>query len=159
MVVSRYHADITDRLLDGAIDAYRRSGPLSPSRPRRRADAAGPAVIDAPGSFELVALSLAAARSGRFDGVVALGCIIKGQTRHDEHIARAVVSGLAQVTIATGVPVSLGVLTVGTVAQARARAGGPHGNKGAEAMRALLATIASSRRIAAGRARAREGGR
>src|SRR5204863_331842 len=94
---------------------------------------------------------LAAATSGRFAGVVALGCIIKGQTSHDVHLAQAVTSGLMDIVLRTGVPVGLGVLTVDTPAQARARAGGQKGNKGAEAMAAVLDAIAE---INAVRARA-----
>lgn len=98
-------------------------------------------VIDAPGSFELPALCHAAAATGEFAGVVALGCIIKGQTSHDQHLASAVAHGLVNVSLQTGVPVSLGVLTVNNAQQARDRAGGKHGNKGAEAMNALLFTL------------------
>ncbi len=100
-------------------------------------------VIPAPGSFELPALALAAANAGRFDGIVALGCLIKGETIHDRVIADAVAHGLVQVNIATGVPVTFGVLTVDTPEQAQARAGGDEGNKGADAMTALLETIAA----------------
>src|SRR5262249_18220870 len=86
VVASRYHAQIPDRLVQGAAEVYLDQSPVR----RRSRDRAGQMhVFHAPGSFELVALSLAAAESGRFDGVVALGCIVKGQTRHDEYIAQA----------------------------------------------------------------------
>src|ERR1051326_5535806 len=98
VIVSRYNGSISDRLLAGAKDAYAEWG----------GDAAVLAVIPAPGSYELPALSLAAARTGRFAGVVALGCLIKGETRHDEYIAHAVAGGLVDVTVATGVPVAFG---------------------------------------------------
>jgi 6,7-dimethyl-8-ribityllumazine synthase len=133
IVTSRYNASVTDALRDGAIEAYVRAG-------GRYEDLA---LIPAPGSFELPALALAAARAGRFAGVVALGCLIKGETSHDRFIADAVAHGLVQVTIATGVPVAFGVLTVDTPQQARDRAGGSKGNKGQEAMTALLDTIAA----------------
>ena len=84
---------------------------------------------------------MAAADSGRFAGVVALGCIIKGETRHDEYLAHAVTQGLANISLVTGVPVGLGVLTVNNAHQARDRAGGRMGNKGAECMEALLNSI------------------
>jgi 6,7-dimethyl-8-ribityllumazine synthase len=106
-------------------------------------------VIEAPGSYELPALSLAAAARG-YDGVVALGCIIKGETIHDEVIAHAVAKGLIDVTMTTGVPVALGVLTVKTPRQAKERAGGKHGNKGQEAMTALLDTIRAVENIGTG---------
>lgn len=131
VVVSRYNASVTDRLLDGARDAYVRRGGAAEDL----------TVITAPGAYELPALALAAARTGRFRGVVTLGCLVKGETRHDRYIAEAVAQGLVSVTIATGVPVAFGVLTTDTPEQAQARAGGSKGNKGAEAMDALLDTV------------------
>lgn len=130
-IVSRYNAGVTDRLLEGARaqHAARGGGDL--------------AVIQAPGAYELPALASAAIATGQFDGVVALGCLIKGETRHDRYIAQAVAHGLVQLTILTGVPVAFGVITAETPAQARARAGGKKGNKGAEAMAALLDTLAA----------------
>ncbi len=148
VVVSRYNGSITGKLLDGALAAYRDAG----------GDPAAVIVVDAPGAYELVALSNAAARTGRFAGVVALGCIIRGDTDHDRYIAGAVASGLAEVTVATGVPVAFGVLTVNTVRQARERAGGVHGNKGAEAMGALLSTIGAIRSLERGAAESGVGG-
>lgn len=137
IIVSRYHAPITTRLLDGAIRAYTDAGS---SRDQL-------AVIDAPGAFELPVLASAAARSGLYQGVLTLGCIVRGQTTHDQHIASAITTGLTLIGLDTGVPVTLGVLTVQTLDQARARAGGDHGDKGAEAMLALLDTIRSIRAI------------
>jgi 6,7-dimethyl-8-ribityllumazine synthase len=131
-VVSRYNASITDRLLEGARNTLRVQSPDAEFE-----------VLPAPGSFELPALALAAAQTGRFHGIVALGCLIKGETAHDRVIADAVAHGLVQVTIATGIPVTFGVLTVDTPDQAQARAGGAHGNKGADAMIALLETLAA----------------
>ena len=132
IVVSRYNATITDKLLEGARSTFAVHFPLSNLE-----------VIPSPGSFELPALALAAAKTGRFQGIVALGCLIKGETAHDRIIADAVAQGLIQVTIATGVPVTFGVLTTDTPEQALARAGGNHGNKGADAMSALLDTLAA----------------
>lgn len=129
-MVSRYNRWITDRLEEGARQEH-----------ARLAGGAGAlAILEAPGSFELPVIALAAARSGRFDAVVCLGCIIKGETTHDRHIAAAVAQGIAQVSIETGIPVAFGVLTVESAEQAEARAGGAMGNKGAEAMAAALAT-------------------
>lgn len=138
IIVSRYNASITDHLLEGALGEFERAG-------GSRSDAV---IVDAPGAYELIALSLALAKSRRVDGIVALGCIIKGETIHDRVIADAIANGLSNVVIVTGVPVALGVLTVNTIAQATARAGGEKGNKGAEAISALLATIAAIHRIA-----------
>ncbi|HYE61503.1 MAG TPA: 6,7-dimethyl-8-ribityllumazine synthase [Phycisphaerales bacterium] len=126
VVVSRYNATVTERLLDGALTAY--------------ADRVGVGAVDvitAPGAFELPALCLGAAREGA-EAVVALGCLIKGETMHDRVIADAVAQGLINVTIVTGVPVTFGVLTVNSAAQAMSRSGGKEGNKGADAMNAAL---------------------
>lgn len=146
IVVSRYNATITDRLLAAAVAAFHaRLGPDAPLE-----------ILHAPGAYELPALAAAAARAGRFEGVLALGCLIKGDTRHDEFIAHAVAQGLVNITIATGVPCAFGVLTVNTTQQALDRAGGrdgrsgKHGNKGQEAMDALLDTIEQIQRIASG---------
>lgn len=147
IVVSRYNATVTDALLSGAVRAYERAG----------GEVRDLYVIEAAGSFELVALAHAAARTRRFEGVLALGCIIKGETRHDEFLAHAVTQGLANITLTTDVPVGLGVLTVNNQQQALARAGlggaakrrrragdgagsAALGNKGEEAMLALLRT-------------------
>ena len=124
IVISRYNASVTDRLLDGARTAYAAAGGNPDSL----------LVIDAPGAFELPALALAAATRSKVRGVLTLGCIIRGETRHDEYLAHAVAHGCVQVTMHTRIPVSFGVLTTENVAQAEARAGGAHGNKGAEAM-------------------------
>lgn len=134
IVVSRYNASITDALREGAVAAYREAG-------GRAEDLT---VVEAPGAFELPAVCAAAARSGRHRGVVAIGCLIQGETTHADHIAAAVTQGLVRIAIDTGVPVTFGVLTVQTPEQARERAGGSRGNKGAEAMHALLETIASA---------------
>ena len=141
VIVSRYNATITDRLEAGAREAYAEAegadGPLE--------------VIHAPGAFELPQLAGAAARSGRFDAIVALGCLLRGETSHDRHIARAVATGLTEVAIRFGLPVAFGVLTVDTPEQAEARAGGARGNKGAEAMRAALQALGAARAIESGR--------
>lgn len=148
IVVSRYNDSITRRLERGAAEAFKRAGGADPSL----------GVIEASGAYELVALSDAAARSGLYRGVCALGCIVKGQTRHDEYLAHAIAGGLVQVTIERQVPVVFGVLTVDTMEQAIARAGGDanvtsEGNKGAEAMDALLETLAGIEQIDRARVR------
>ncbi|MBN8645966.1 MAG: 6,7-dimethyl-8-ribityllumazine synthase [Planctomycetes bacterium] len=134
IVASGYNAWITDRLRDGAVSELHRRVP----------DRAQATVIAVPGAFEIPTAAAAAARSGQYHAVVALGCIIKGETIHDEVIANAVAASLVEAGAATGVPVTMGVLTVNTAQQAEARAGGPQGNKGAEAMSAaidLLSTL------------------
>lgn len=134
VVVSRYNDTVTGALQQGALAEYGSAG----------GDPASVEVIDAPGAFELSFLSYSAAASGRFDGVLAIGCIVKGETSHDRYLAEAVANGLTNASLLTGVPIAFGVLTVDTAEQALARAGGDKGNKGAEAMSALLATIAAA---------------
>jgi 6,7-dimethyl-8-ribityllumazine synthase len=126
IVVSRYNESITGAMLRGAIDAYAQRG----------GDPAALSIVEAPGAYELIALAKAACE--RHKAVVCLGCVIKGETPHDEHISRAVAVGLADLTIATGIPVAFGVLTTLNTEQARSRADGNKGNKGAEAMHAAL---------------------
>lgn len=133
IIVSRYHGSITTRLLEGAVRVYFDAGGSRSTL----------GIIEAPGAFELPVLAAAAARSGLYRGVLTLGCIVRGETTHDRHIASAIAAGLTQIGIDTGIPVALGVLTVETIDQARARAGGDKGDKGAEAMLALLDTIRS----------------
>lgn len=145
LVVAQYNASITHALRDGAVEAYAAAG----------GDPGGLIVVEAPGAFELPVLSAAAARSGRCAGVVAMGCLIEGETTHADHIANAVANGLVQVGLQTGVPVTFGLLTVATVEQARARAGGGEGNKGAEAMQALLETLAATAALSRGETGAR----
>ncbi len=138
IVISRYNASITDHLLEGALGEFERAG-------GSRSDVV---IVNAPGAYELIALSHALAKSKRVDGIVALGCIIKGETIHDRVLADAIAQGFAQIMIATSIPIALGVLNVNTIAQAQARAGGEKGNKGAEALSALLATLAAIHKIA-----------
>lgn len=130
VVVSRYNATVTDRLLAGALDEAKRRGPFAVD------------IWHAPGAFELPTLADRALSGGRYEGVVTLGCIIRGETSHDQHIATAVAQGVIQVSLKHGRPVTLGVLTVNTPEQASERAGGVHGNKGADAMGALLDVLA-----------------
>lgn len=138
VVVSRYNALITERLYEGAEQLFR----------SRAAKGSSILRVDAPGSFELPSLCLAAAATQAFDGVVALGCIIKGETIHDRVIADAIATGILNATLASGVPIAFGVITAENEDQALARAGGAVGNKGSEAMAANLETIAAIRALA-----------
>jgi 6,7-dimethyl-8-ribityllumazine synthase len=97
--------------------------------------------IEVPGAFELPLAALAAARSGRFDAVVALGAVIRGETDHYEHVARAATDGLLRATLESGVPVGFGVLTVTEEEQALSRSAIGEGNKGGEAARAAMAMV------------------
>jgi len=137
VVRARFHPETADGLLFGALAALREMG---------AADEAV-AVTDVPGAFELPLAARAGAASGRFDAVVALGAVIRGETDHYEHIAREAASGLAAVARETGVPVGFGVLTVDNEDQARARSAPGSGNKGAEAARAAVAMVHVLRRM------------
>jgi len=139
VIVSRYHDAVTAKLRDGALAEF-------VSRGGSKQDAL---VVDAPGAFELPTIVAEAAMSGAFDAVVALGCILKGETTHDQHLATAVANEIARVGVDTGCPIGFGVLTVGSMEQAEARAGGAMGNKGEEAMAAALDTFDALEKIAA----------
>lgn len=128
---SEFNPAVVRGLLEGAIRALEEMG----GRHRDRREVA------VPGAFELPLAARAAAASRRFDTIVALGAVIRGETDHYEHIAREVASGLAAVARETGVPVGFGVLTVVDEAQALARSGPGSGNKGAEAARAAVAMV------------------
>jgi len=123
LVVSRFNELVTQPLLDGAVGALRRAG-ASPE---------DVTIVRVPGSWELPGASAQAVASGAFDAVVALGCLIRGDTLHYELIAGQTASELASLQTRAGVPVVFGVLTTDTLEQAMDRAGAKCGNKGAEA--------------------------
>lgn len=135
---ARFNPTITDPLRDGAVQALREMG----------AAASRISVFDVPGAFELPLAAKTAAASGRFDAVVALGAVIKGDTDHYDHVAREAASGLAAAAFETGVPVAFGVLTVRRARQAVERATPGKDNKGAEAARAAVAMVHTLRAIA-----------
>ncbi len=143
LVVSRYHAAVTKALRDAAAELFTEAGGAD----------ADLAIVPAPGAFELPTLCRALAVRGDIDAIVAIGCVIKGETPHDQHISHAVAQGLTQVSVDTGVPIAFGVLTCHTMEQAEARAG--HSgtgkpNKGAEAMAAAIETACTVRALQAG---------
>lgn len=140
VVVSRYNESVTDALLEGAAEAYG----------ERCGGGSSVFFVPAPGAFEIVVIAEELAACGRYDAIVALGCIIKGETSHDQHLAAAVTRGLTNISATHRVPIGLGVLTVNNARQARERAGGRWGNKGAEAMHAALDTLAVLRVIRKG---------
>jgi 6,7-dimethyl-8-ribityllumazine synthase len=123
IVVSRFNGEISDRLLASALDALRAAG-----LPAERIT-----VMPVPGAFELPIGAMALAKTRRYSCIVALGCVVRGDTAHFEYIASEAASGLQLAGLETGVPVAFGVLTVDTVGQAEARV-----EKGAEAARAAL---------------------
>ena len=128
LVVSRWNAFITERLLEGALDTLKRHG----------ADLEIVDVSRVPGTFEVPLVAQRMAASGRYDAVICLGCLIRGSTPHFDYIASECSKGIANATLQTGVPVAFGVLTCETIEQAIERAGTKAGNKGAEAAGAAI---------------------
>lgn len=136
VVVSRFNEVVTERLLAGALACFHDQG-------YQDSDVA---VYFVPGAWELPVAVLHAARSG-FDGVVAIGCVVRGDTPHFDYVAGGAAEGLARVSVETGVPVAFGVLTTENMDQALDRAGGKHGNKGYEAAQTALEMVALIERM------------
>jgi 6,7-dimethyl-8-ribityllumazine synthase len=139
VVVSRWNSFITERLLEGALDALRRSG-------CRKEDIT---VVRVPGAFEIPSQSRTLAQTGRFDAIVTLGCLIKGETDHYEHISTEVTRGIGQSAQETGVPHTYGVLTCDNLDQALDRAGLKAGNKGFEAAMSAVEMVSLKRKSGA----------
>ena len=123
IVVSRFNSFITERLLAGAMDALTRTG----------ADADLIDVIKVPGSWEVPLVAGEVARQHRYDAIVCLSAVIRGETPHFDYVASEAAKGIAHVASETGVPVAFGVLTTNTLEQAIDRAGAKGGNKGFDA--------------------------
>lgn len=123
LVVARFNSFISERLLEGALDALKRHG----------AEDGHLSVFRVPGAFELPLAVQKVAETGRFDAVIALGAIIRGSTPHFDYVAAEAAKGLAQVSLKAGLPVSFGVLTCDTIEQAVERAGTKSGHKGFDA--------------------------
>jgi len=128
VVVSRFNSLVTEQLLSGAVDTLRRHG----------ADEAAIDVYRCPGTFELPALLRRVAASGRYDGVLALGAVIRGGTPHFEYVAAEATKGVGVVALEASCAVAMGILTCDTMEQALERAGVKAGNKGAEAAMAAI---------------------
>ena len=131
ILVSRWNDLITSRLLEGSIDSIVRHGGS-----REQID-----IIWAPGSYELPLVSQRLAKSGRYEAVIALACVIRGGTPHFDYVASEVTKGLANVSLNTGIPISFGVLTTNSIEQAIERAGTKMGNKGTEAALAAIEMV------------------
>lgn len=128
ILASRFNEVIVSKLIDGAADALARHG----------VDLDTVDLAWVPGAFEIPAVAKKMAESGRYDALICLGAVIRGETDHYEHVATEVTKGIAQVSLSSGIPVLYGVLTTDTVEQALNRAGLKSGNKGFEcAMDAL----------------------
>ena len=128
IVSARWNSFVTDRLTEGAVATLRECG-------LREEDVT---VARVPGAFEVPTAAAWAARSGRFDAVICIGAVIRGETAHFEYVAGGATDGIGTVSQDTGVPVIFGVLTVDSVQQAMDRAGGKDGHKGEEAARAAI---------------------
>jgi 6,7-dimethyl-8-ribityllumazine synthase len=137
IVAARWNAVITDRLLEGSVDALLRSG-------AQRADIE---VIRVPGAWEIAAAARTVANVGKVDAIVTLGCLLRGETAHYEAIYTEVARGIGQSQQETGVPHAFGVLTCETLEQALDRAGVKAGNKGFEAATAAIEMVSIQRKL------------
>jgi 6,7-dimethyl-8-ribityllumazine synthase len=142
IVVSRFNEGVTQKLVEGAVDALTRHGGA-----RENID-----VVWVPGAWELPAAARALLASERYDAIVALGAVIRGETPHFDFVAGEASRGLAEAGADFEVPIGFGLLTTDTLEQAEARAGGAHGNKGWDAALAALEMVDLFERL-----RAREG--
>jgi 6,7-dimethyl-8-ribityllumazine synthase len=135
VIVSRFNGTVTGSLRDAATAALQEAGASSVQ------------VLSVPGAFEIPQAARAAAESGRFDAIVCLGCVIRGETPHFEYIASAVAHGITDAAGDTGVPMAFGVLTTDTMEQATARSGPGPDNKGREAAAAAIEMAALYRSL------------
>ena len=137
IVVAEWNDNITKALLDGAVKTLKENGVES-----------GDIKVEVvPGSFELIYGSAQMVKSGEVDAVIAIGCVIRGDTPHFDYICQAVSSGIAELNVSQKIPVSFGLLTTNSQEQAEERSGGILGNKGDEYAVTALKMIAFSRRI------------
>lgn len=128
IVVSRFNSFIVEKLLEGALDTLMRSG----------AEGNDIDVVRVPGAFELPLLAKKLAESRKYDAVIGLGVVIRGATSHYDIVVNETSKGLAQVSLATGVPVLFGVVTTETIEQAIERSGTKAGNKGSDVAAAAI---------------------
>ncbi len=137
IVLSRFNSFITERLLEGALDALVRHG----------AQESDIAVFRVPGAFELPLVAKRLAEGGKFDALVCLGAVIRGSTPHFDYVAAEVSKGIASVSLDTACPIAFGVLTTDTIEQAIERAGSKAGNKGSEAALSVVEMVDLLRRV------------
>jgi 6,7-dimethyl-8-ribityllumazine synthase len=128
LVASRFNEAVVERLVAGAVEALVARGALRSTLE----------LVRVPGAFDLPPVVRRIAESGRYDAVVALGAVIRGETAHFDYVAGECAAGLARVADETGVPVAFGVLTTENEEQALERAGGSEGNRGADAVHAAI---------------------
>jgi 6,7-dimethyl-8-ribityllumazine synthase len=123
LIAARFNDFVVEPLLRGALDALKRHGVAE-----KHID-----IVRVPGAFDLPVVARKLAMSQRYEALIALGCVIRGQTPHFDYVAGECAGGIARIALETGVPIAFGVLTTDTVEQAVDRAGGKAGNKGADA--------------------------
>jgi 6,7-dimethyl-8-ribityllumazine synthase len=131
LVAARFNGFIVDQLVGGAVDALKRHGVGDD-----RVD-----LVRVPGSYEIPLVAQKLGKSGQYAAVICLGCVIRGDTDHYDHVAGAATSGIASASLACGIPVIFGVLTCDTLEQAVHRAGAKAGNKGFEAAVAAVEMV------------------
>jgi len=136
IVVSRFHFPITQKLLQGARRSLKLFGVAESDME----------IVWVPGAFEIPQAVRALAATGRYDGILPLGCVIRGETPHFDYICQAVTYGLTRLALEFHVPIVFGVLTTNTLRQAMARAGS-RVNKGTEAAESLMALIETLRNV------------
>lgn len=135
IVCARFNNFVTDRLLEGALDALKRAG------------ATDVEVVHVPGAWELPLTAKTIAEHKKPDGIIALGAVIRGDTPHFDYVAGQAASGLMAVQLETGIPIAFGVLTTNTIEQAMDRAGGKDGNKGYDAAITAIEMAEQIRRL------------
>ena len=139
IAVARFNSFIVDRLLEGALDALQKHGVMDRDI----------AIVKVPGAYELPLATKMMVSAGEYDGIIALGAVIRGGTPHFDYVAGECVKGLSQVGLDSGLPVTFGVLTVDSIEQAIERAGTKAGNKGAEAAMTAIEMVSLSRQLKA----------
>ena len=132
IIVSRFNSLICERLVEGAQDVLKREGEVPDENIT---------LVRVPGAIEIPVVCEKIAKSGKYDAIIALGCVIRGSTYHFEIVANECAKGITQVTLNHSIPVANGVLTVDTLEQAIERAGTHAGNKGAEAASSALEMV------------------
>lgn len=138
IVVSLFNEKISRNLLDGALDEFKAQG-----YDRDQVD-----VFEVAGAFEIPLIALKAMQTGRYEGLVALGCVIRGDTPHFDYVCKAVTDGCVMVQLQTGLPLAFGVITVDSVKQAKVRSGQDRHNKGRESVLALLDSLVTLQKVA-----------
>ena len=140
IIASRWNSFLTEKLVEGALDALERLG----------ADEKSVEVFKVPGSFELPLTAQKIAESGKFDAVICIGVVIRGETPHFDYVAGEAAKGTAQAMMTTGIPVLFGVVTTDTLEQAINRSGVKAGNKGFEAAMSAVETVNLYKEIESG---------